>query len=108
MFRRVVACLLQPNDRFIRVRFQQVHVPDLFVPDPEFGITGTEPDGSLYERDRLLDRVGVELALTESEVSVNIVATVRERRLVFRDGFRISALGTQQMGFGDMRQRAAK
>src|SRR5919108_1826140 len=85
-----------------------MHIPDLFVPHPELGITGAEPDGSLYERDRLLDRADVELALAESEEGVNIVAIVRERRLVFRNGLRVSALRTQQVGLGDMRDRAAR
>ena len=63
---RVVSRLFQPADRVLRVRLQQMRSPDLVVPDPELRITGAEPDGPLYERDRLLDRAGVELALAES------------------------------------------
>src|SRR5260370_39634403 len=81
--------------------------PDLFVPDPELGVTGAEPNGPLYERDRLLDGACVELALAESEEGVNIIAVVRERRFVFRNSSRVSALRTPQVGSRNMRQRTA-
>ena len=84
MCRSVVSRLFQPEDRLVRVRLQQMHVPDLLVPDPELGITGAEPNCSLYERDRLLEGAGVELALAESEEGVNIVAIVRNRRLAMQ------------------------
>src|SRR5205823_10407089 len=108
MCRSMASRLFQPDDRLVRVRLQQMRIPDLFIPDPELGITGAEPNGSLYERDRLLDEAGVEFTLAESEEGVNIVAIVRERCLVFRNGLGVSALRTQQEGFGDMRQRTAK
>jgi hypothetical protein len=95
MCRSVVSRLFQPEDRLVRARLQQMHVPDLLVPDPELGITGAEPNCSLYERDRLLEGAGVELALAESEEGVelalaeseegvNIVAIVRNRRLAMQ------------------------
>jgi hypothetical protein len=42
-----------------------MHYRDLLAPDADLGIAGAEPNGSLYERDRLLYRPGEELALAK-------------------------------------------
>jgi hypothetical protein len=90
-----------------RVPLQQIHGADLLGPNTELRITGAEPDGFLYERDRLLYRPGEELALPESEVCEDPVSVQREHCLVFGSGFRVSALSPQHLAFGDMCQLAA-
>jgi hypothetical protein len=47
MSRIGVAPLFEPDDRLVRTRLQQMHLPDLGIPIAELGITGAEPDGSL-------------------------------------------------------------
>jgi hypothetical protein len=63
-------------------------IADVFVPDPELGITGAEPDRLLNERNGLFDRADLKLALAEGEVCVNAVAIGRQNGLVFGDGLK--------------------
>jgi len=44
-----------------------MHETNQPIPSTEPGITRAEPNGALYERDRLLYRSGIELAVAESE-----------------------------------------
>jgi hypothetical protein len=55
MGRHRVARLFEPDDRLVGARLQQMHQSDGLVPDAELGIAGTEPNGSFYKRDRLID-----------------------------------------------------
>ena len=81
--------------------------PDPAVKQADLGIAGTEPDGLLLGRDKLLDRPGHELAPAEMGVCVGPVAVKRDHRLVFGNGLVISVLRAQHLGFGEMRGRAA-
>src|SRR5262249_44605120 len=104
MRRRVVARLFEPHDRLLRVRLIQTHKTDHLVPDTELRIAGTEPDGALDERDRLVYRAGLELALPEREERVYPIAIQREHRLVFRYSVRIAALRPQYLAFREIRR----
>jgi hypothetical protein len=66
MLRIGAARLFEPDDCLVGARLQQMHNPDLEIPIADVGITGTEPDGLPHERNRLLYRPDVELALAKS------------------------------------------
>src|SRR5213075_1782864 len=62
------ARLFKPSDRFVGARLQQMRMPDHTPPRAEVGIARTEADGLLDERDHLLDRPGIKLALPETGI----------------------------------------
>src|SRR5215831_4859767 len=65
-FRTGTARFFEPQDCLVRARLQQMHEPNLPIPNAEQRIAWAEPDGALDQRDRLLDRAAIELALAES------------------------------------------
>src|SRR5215469_1903433 len=65
---------------------------------------GTEANGSLLGRDRLLDRPGYEFAIPQSRYRVYPIAVNRDHRLVLRNGFFETLPRPQHLGFGKMRK----
>ena len=107
MCRSVIARPFEPVDRLVRVRLQQMHERDLPIPKAERGITRAEPNGLLYQRDRLLYRPAIELALAESEERIYPVPIQREHRLVFGNGLRRIDAARAATTFGVMRKWTA-
>jgi hypothetical protein len=71
------------------------------------GVAGIKPQGSLDERDRLIDRPGEELTLAEPDECGYPVGIEREHGLVCGNGLCESTLCAQHLAFGVMRETAA-
>jgi hypothetical protein len=78
------------------------------IPNADLALTRAEPNDALGERDGLFERSSKELALPESKICEGPVAIERERRLEFRNGLGVPALGAQHIAHGVMRKRAAR
>src|SRR5271165_359837 len=46
----------EPKNRVVGASLHEIRPPDRLIPKAQVGITGAEPDGLLYERDRLFYR----------------------------------------------------
>ena len=77
------------------------------IPYSDFGIARAEADGLLLGWDRLFDRSDAELALTEMRNRGYPVAIGRDSKLEFGNGLCVSALCTQQLALGIVRERVA-
>jgi len=52
------SCFLEPDDRLVGARLQQVRDPYGAVPSTDLGIAGAAAEGLFRERDDLVDRSG--------------------------------------------------
>src|SRR5262249_26186302 len=102
-----VARLLEPADRFVDARSQQMRDPNPDIPVDDVGIAGTEADSLLRERDRLVYRTRHDLANAKTGECAKRVAVEREHRLVFGNGFLVSPVQTQQIALRVVRDWAA-
>src|SRR5262249_50282240 len=82
------ARLLEPVDRLVDTRLQQVRQADPAKPYPNHRIARAEANGLPDERDIFFDRSRIELALAEIGIGVDPVAIEIDRYFVFGDGFR--------------------
>src|SRR5271156_4706148 len=85
-----------------------MYAPNPAVEKTDLGIAGTEPDGLLLGRDKLLNRPGHGLAPAEMRVCVGPVAVERDDRFVFGNGLVVSVLRAQHLAFGETRGGAAR
>jgi hypothetical protein len=74
-----------------------MHEPNAVIPSADVGIARAEADGSLQERDYLLERSGLELAPTDSRQCVHMVAVQRDHHLVFGNGLLRAALRSKHL-----------
>jgi len=77
--RTVAARPFEPPDRLVGVRLQQMHEPNLLIKITAMGFAGAKPHRSFGERNRLLDRAGVDLAMGETEECHNPVGIERKQ-----------------------------
>src|SRR5271154_5455046 len=85
-----------------------MHEPNPPLQNIDLRIVGSEADGVLGERDRLLYRASVDLAVGDMGVCERPVAIKGDYRLVFGNGLRVLALPAQHLTFAVMRKRAAR
>jgi len=91
---------LEPENRLVKTRLQQMHLPDPEIIQPDLRVARTEANSPLLGRDGLLHRPGHEPAITECRNRVHPVAIERERSLVFGNGLFEPLLRAQHLGFG--------
>jgi len=84
-----------------------MHGPNQLIPNADGWIPGAQPNRLLDERDRLLDRPGQELAVTECENRKHPVAIERDHRLVLGNRLLRTSARVQEHTLGEMRKRQA-
>src|ERR1700730_1705731 len=84
-----------------------MYLPNPETPKADPRIAGTEADGLLHKRDRLLYRPDIDLASADIGYCVHPVAIERERRLVFGNGLLAPTRGAPEVISGKVRNRVA-
>ena len=87
--RVLAARLLEPDDRFVGMRLQQVNDAEPAIPGGDGGFVRAEANGLLEIGDDAVDRAGQEFAPADMGISGRPAAVERDRRLIF--GYRLGA-----------------
>src|SRR6516162_4104942 len=82
--------------------------PDHVVPGTDPRIARTKTDRLLHQRDRFLQWAGPESAMAEAGYCTDRITIVCNHRLVFGNGFLVSALCTKYLAFGKVHERAVR
>ena len=102
------ARLLEPEDRIVDMRLQQMGFADPKIPICNGRIARAEAGGLVQERNSLAYRADVDLAPAESRQSPRRVAIERQDGLVLGNGLSAAALRSQQQALDAMRKRAVR